>query len=60
MGSKDVLTSDITLCFTILRVSVTCIKYSLKESLLRLSFDNVSPSSTSISFDWLPYLTTMA
>ena len=50
LGSIDILMSDILSCVVILRVSVTFIKYSLRHSLMRLTFDNISPFSTSMIF----------
>ena len=50
MGSTDILMSDILPCIVILRVSVAFMKYSLKHSLICLSFDNISPFSTSMIF----------
>ena len=50
MGSIDILKSDILSCVVILRVSVTLVKYSLKHSLMLLSFDSVSSFSTSMIY----------
>ena len=50
MGSLDILKSDIVSCVVILRVSVTLVKYSLKHSLMLLSFDSVSSFSTSMIY----------
>ena len=50
MGYIDILLSDILSCFIALRVSVTFIKYSLKHSILRFSFHNISPFSTIMIF----------
>ena len=50
MGSTDIQMSDILPCVVILSVSVTFIKYSMKHSLMRLSFHDISPFSTSIIF----------
>ena len=50
MGSIYILVSDILSCVVILRASVTFMKYSLKHSFICLSFDNISPFSTSMIF----------
>ena len=50
MGSIELLMSDILSCFIILKVSVTFIKHSLKQSLMRLSIDNIFLFSTNMIF----------